>query len=216
MNLAASHTITMRALFPRKRRFRPCAISLPQDAIFADVSSLPLFAFLRAPERPIYRPRATPQVKHCRECGVVINRSSRGRCKPCATIGLKRSMPEDFLPILRKLGSQGAARHYHASLATVTRWRRELELKPQARMKKGIGQSRTDRGFVPRPLIQNRDMSLAGQAADFLRGFGAVYRCDERGRATPKGTHWRRGFAVMGDDELMHRAQRLGWCGTEM
>lgn len=201
-------------IMPRRSRFRPCAITMPREVILADAITLPLFTWVQpVPKRTR---GAKPVVKHCRDCGAIINRSSRGRCKPCATVGLKRVMPDDFLPVLRRLGSQGAAKHFHASLATVTRWRRELELKPQARMKKGIGQSRTDRGFMPRPLIQNRDMTLAGQAADYLRRFGSVYRCDASGSPTAKGTMWRRGFAVLSDDEIMHRAQRMGWCQVEM
>lgn len=180
---------------------------------FAD---LPLFRWALANPRKVRRLRgAKPIVKHCRDCGCPINRSSRGRCKPCATVGLRRPVPDGFMSILRRTGSHGAAQHYHASLATVTRWRREIELKPQARMKKGIGQSRTDRGFVARPLIQIRDMTLAGQAADYLRRFGSVYRCNEVGNAVTKGTHWRRGFSVMDDNELIRRAERLGWAKME-
>lgn len=153
----------------------------------------------------------TTIVRHCRDCGAIINRSSRGQCKPCATVGLRRSCPEDFLFILRRLGSQGASRHYRASLSTVTRWRRELELKPQTRMKVGIGQSRMSPGFMPRPLLLYRDMTIAGQAADYLRRYGSVYRCDENGKPNSKGTHWRRGLSIITDDSLIHRAVRLGW-----
>lgn len=206
----------MNAMLSISRPFRPCAISLARHDIEADIFTLPLFTWASQPIKARRLRGAKPIAKHCRDCGCIINRSSRGRCKPCATVGLRRSCPDDFLPVLRRLGSQGAARHYHASLATVTRWRRELELRPQARMKKGIGQSRSDRGFIPRPLIQNRDMTLAGQAADFLRRFGSVYRCDVRGTPMAKGTHWRRAYAVLSDEELMHRAQRLGWCEVEM
>lgn len=51
-----------------------------------------------------------------------------------------------------------------------------------------------------------RDMSAAGQAADFLRKFGPVYRCDVRGRPLADGFFWRRGSAVLSDDELIERA----------
>lgn len=153
--------------------------------------------------------------KHCVDCGAEINRSSRARCKACARIGLKRAIPDDFLVILRRLGSQGAARHYRSSLSTVTRWRRELKMKPQARMKKGIGQSRVDRGFVARPLIVNRDMSRVGMAAEYLSRFGPIYRCTEEGKPNAKGSHWRRGFAVMSDAGMIERAKRMGWNETQ-
>ena len=195
------------------RAFPDAVRMSPRFQIEADVFTLPLFSWAQT----IHRKRGSGIApKHCRDCGCLINRSSRGRCKPCATTGLKRARPADFLETLRKLGSQGAARHYRASLGTVTRWRRELELKPQARMKRGIGQSRSDRGFMPRPLLQNRDMSLAGQAADYLRRYGSVYRCDDLGKPMAKGSHWRRNYAVMSDDELIQRAERLGWKRMEM
>lgn len=178
---------------------------------FQPTAELPLFAWLMSNPRKGGRPpRQTVPLKHCCDCGAVINRSSRGRCKPCAHIGLKRPCPDDLLAVLRSQGSHGAARHYHASLSTVTRWRREMELKRQARLKKGIGQSQPQ-GFQQRPLISNRDMSQAGQAADYLRRYGAVYRCDAVGKPNPKGTHWKRNFAVLTDDEIIARASRLGW-----
>lgn len=189
--------------------FRP----MTSVQIEADVFTLPLFSWAQT----IRRKRGAGMApKHCRDCGCKINRGSRGRCKACATVGQLRARPADFLETLRKLGSQGAARHYHASFSTVTRWRRELELKPQARMKRGIGQSRPDRGFTPRPVLNNRDMSLVGQAVDYLRRFGSVYRCDASGKAVTKGTHWRRNFAVMTDDDVIQRAERLGWVKVEM
>lgn len=51
-----------------------------------------------------------------------------------------------------------------------------------------------------------RDMSAAGQAADFLRKFGPVYRCDVRGKAIEDGFFWRRGSAILSDAELIERA----------
>lgn len=152
---------------------------------------------------------------HCIDCGRPISPYSRGRCRACGYLGLKRQVPDDFLTVLRRLGSHGAARHYRASLGTITRWRRELDLRPQARIKKGIGQQRTSRGFVERPLLIMRDLTLAGQAADFLRRYGSVFRCDAAGKPDAKGSHWKRNFSVLDDSELMHRATRLGWTPME-
>lgn len=178
---------------------------------FQPVEPLPLFAWLTSNPRKGGRPpRATVPVKHCRDCGAVINRSSRGRCKPCANIGLKRACPDDLLAILHAQGSHGAAKHYHASLSTVTRWRRELELKAQARLKKAAPVLRP-RCFQQVPLIVKRDMSYAGQAADFLRRYGAVYRCDALGRPNAKGAFWKRNFSVLTDDEIIQSALKLRW-----
>lgn len=179
---------------------------------FKPEPELPLLAWLMSTQRKGGRPpRATVIVKHCRDCGAVINRSSRGRCKPCANIGLKRSCPDDLFEILCSIGSHGAAKHYHASLSTVTRWRREMELKAQARLKRPEAKTIRYAPFRQIPLINNRDMSCAGQAADYLRRYGAVYRCDAVGKPNPKGTHWKRNFAVLTDEEIVSRAIRLGW-----
>lgn len=166
-------------------------------------------------EAAMSRKRSKYPAKHCRTCGTEINRSSRGQCKPCSVIGLRRACPEDFLTVLRKLGSQGAARHYHASLATVTRWRRERGLTPQLRMMRSSRPTGTtghlSRGFTPRPMIQHRDMTTAGMAAEFLRRYGSVYRCDPDGTPNSKGTHWRRFLNVVTDEDLIARAKKLGW-----
>ena len=148
-------------------------------------------------------------------CGSPISPYSRGKCRPCGYIGLKRDVPEGFLVILRLVGSQGAARHFKASLGTVTRWRREIGLVPQERARKAIMRSVRSRGFQEVKLIICRDFTLPGQAASFLRRFGAVYRCDERGNPNAKGSHWKRNFSVLDDGELMDRAKRLGWIEQE-
>lgn len=148
----------------------------------------------------------------CIDCQAPISPYSRGRCRQCGYVGLKRAVPDEFEVILRKLGSQGAARHFHASLGTVTRWRREIGLRPQERARKPsmFGAVRS-RGFSERPLLLRRDFTLAGQAADFLRRYGSVYRCDANGKPNPKGVCWKRNFSVLTDEEIMGRATRLGW-----
>lgn len=61
------------------------------------------------------------------------------------------------------------------------------------------------------PIKAHRDCSQVGQAADFLRHYGQVYRCLESGRGCTKGTHWSRNGFVLTDAELIGRAERLGW-----
>jgi hypothetical protein len=56
-----------------------------------------------------------------------------------------------------------------------------------------------------------RDMSRAGMAADYLRRFGPIWRCDSRGTQLSDGAFWRRNMAVLTDDEVIERAQHLGW-----
>lgn len=68
-------------------------------------------------------------------------------------------------------------------------------------------------GKVDRPHI---DATPAGQAAEYLRRFGPVVRCDERGRYDPAGNRWRRGSALLTADEIIERAIRNGWTGGRM
>lgn len=56
-----------------------------------------------------------------------------------------------------------------------------------------------------------RDCTRAGLAADYLRRFGPVVRCDATGRYREDGDHWRRGSTVLSPDEVIGRAERLGW-----
>ncbi len=60
-----------------------------------------------------------------------------------------------------------------------------------------------------------RNMSEAGRAADYLRRFGPVVRCDERGRYNENGTHWRRNSTVLTPAEIIERAERNGWQARE-
>lgn len=150
---------------------------------------------------------------HC-ACGAPISLYSRGSCRTCCYVGLKRPVPGDFLAVLRLRGSAGAAKHYRASLGTVTRWRREIGMAPQERARRpsAPAQGRTyrtaaaiNRGYV------NRDFSAAGQAANFLCKYGAVYRCKSTGAPFPKGEFWNRNGHVLTDEQIIERATRLGF-----
>jgi hypothetical protein len=209
------------AAMPRRSRFRPCAITLPRDRIAADIDTLPLWTWFRnrpaLPNRGGRARHGNPIIKHCVTCGCVINRTARRQCRPCSHIGLKREVPDDFRSVLFNLGSHGAAKHYHASLSTVTRWRREMGITPLTKTKTSPSQPRPfASGFRQSPLMCKREITLAGQAADFLRKFGAVYRCDENGLPNAKGEFWKRNFSVLSDDELVSRARRLGFVETEI
>jgi hypothetical protein len=55
----------------------------------------------------------------------------------------------------------------------------------------------------------DRDTSPDGEAADYLRRFGPVYRCNSVGRPDIAGKFWRRGSAVLTSAELIERADYL-------
>lgn len=147
----------------------------------------------------------------CTECCEPISPCSRGRCRRCAYSTFKRAVPTDFLIILKARGSLGAARYFHASLSTVTRWRRECGVKPQDRVVKSSTGKAVRRGFRQVPLNVQRDCSAAGLAAEFLQQSSPVFRCDHRGRLNPKGAFWHRGGYVLTDADVISRAMRMGW-----
>ena len=152
------------------------------------------------------------EIRACIDCGRPVGRHSKGRCPTCGHKGLLRTCPEDFVVELKRLGgSKAAAAHYQASLKTITRWRTESGLTFGRRVKKrprGVGFGRP--GGLPRVEIF-RDMSAPGHAADFLRRYGAVFRCDENRKPNAKGGFWNRNGRVLTDTDIMERAERLGW-----
>lgn len=57
-----------------------------------------------------------------------------------------------------------------------------------------------------------RDMSRAGQAADFLKKYAPVYRCNDVGAQSIGGKFWRYGNSLpLTDAELVERATRKGF-----
>lgn len=153
--------------------------------------------------------------RQCRTCGVAISATSRGLCKRCSYISSVRPVPDNFVAILRRLGSHGAAREFSASLSTITMWRRQIGLEKHYRAKKPTPQFRP-RGFREASVFTNRDQSPIGQAVDFLRKYGSVYRCTESGKPDAKGEFWKRNFTVLSDIQVIDRARRLGWTETEI
>jgi predicted nucleic acid-binding Zn finger protein len=72
--------------------------------------------------------------------------------------------------------------------------------------------NRSARQFQPGAPAIVRDDSRPGRAADYLRRFGEVIRCDANGKPQPKGKFWRRGGRfVLTDEEIIQRAIRNGW-----
>lgn len=124
-------------------------------------------------------------------------------------------MPADFSIILVQLGSQQTAKHFRASLTTVTLWRRQAGLPLHHRAKKpSRSTARPMQGRLgggPRPLFIHRDRSRAGQAAEFLQRNGPIYRCTSNAVPFAKGAFWNRGGRVLTDADVIERATRLGW-----
>lgn len=65
----------------------------------------------------------------CKDCGASISVRSRGRCKPCSYSALRRPIPSGFASTLALIGSRECAKHYGASLSTITKWRKQIGYK---------------------------------------------------------------------------------------
>lgn len=142
---------------------------------------------------------------HYRVAASTITRWARevGMGKPAG--GMAVPMPENF-PHLAPTMTQPQARAMYGRGETVLlRWCREAGVKFKRRT---VGVPRSSQSPVDR---NQRDMTRAGQAADFLRRFGPVFRSDAEGNPKPSGTHWRRGRFVLTDDDVLERAEHLGF-----
>lgn len=147
----------------------------------------------------------------------------------------RKPIPEGFAEYQRGRTVEDVARHFGLHEKTAKRMFAELGINrqkqynearaAQAAQRKAAksapkpASSSVDRsafigtGKIDRPHI---DVTPAGQAAEFLRRFGPVVRCDERGRYDPAGNRWRRGSALLTADEIIQRAIRNGWTGGRM
>lgn len=127
----------------------------------------------------------------------------------------KQKMPADFATWALGKSLRAISEHYGMSSEAARRFRVEAGIEAPP-----VGFHRQPAS--PAPLITYaymaaplnrpvRDGSRAGMAADYLRKFGAVFRCTAMGAADAKGSHWRRGSAILTDAEIIQRAEYNGW-----
>lgn len=127
------------------------------------------------------------------------------------------TIPDHFEAFYRTHTGKETAAHYNVSEGTVVRWaqtkgirrdRPKAQPKPRAsrvlKPGKPAGPSAT-------PNAIKRDYSVAGQAADFLRKFGPVKRCDAARSYDENGDHWLRGGFLLTAEDVVARATRLGF-----
>lgn len=116
-----------------------------------------------------------------------------------------REMPDNFAQLAPRMTKQSAAAFWGASDPVLRRWCNEA----------GISFKRVQVYRHPgsRPVISEttRDQSVAGRAADFLQKLAPIHRCDADGTANKNGTHWRRNLRVMTAEQVIERAQGLGF-----
>lgn len=167
----------------------------------------------------VFLPEPAVIVQRRCACGQPISaKNTCGKCASCRAVdrntarrgkGLPRGLhaPEDFAEQARHMTRAALARHYGRDTHVIDRWRAETG----AVVRKPVIVASQDRGLSDmfRPW---RDGSLAGRAADYLRKWGPVFRCDEQGHQTNAGTHWNRGGrTILTDAELIERAERNGF-----
>lgn len=114
---------------------------------------------------------------------------------------------------MNELSPDQMAEVYGVTRKTVYKWARLFGLAwPES---KRAWHSR--RLMHAKPVIQTageayqRDMSEAGQAADFMRRDRPVFRCDLNGKQAQGGKYWMCGIVWMTDDELINRARSKGF-----
>lgn len=134
----------------------------------------------------------------------------RMKCGPAP-----RDIPDDFETWAVGKSLRAIAARYGMSHEMARRFRVQIGVQPNP-----VGQHVTP--AKPVHLVRNaymttpvdramKDGSRAGLAADFLRKFGPVYKCNDRGSPDIAGSHWRRGSSILTDAEIIERAQYNGW-----
>lgn len=121
--------------------------------------------------------------------------------------GVMRPLPPAFTDIAPTMTRNGLRLHFGCSLDTVDRWCRVAGV----RAARAAPQRFVGRKANPSKPHSAPDSSPASRAADYLRRFGPVIRCDDAGVFDSSGGHWRRGSAILGPQDVIDRASRLGW-----
>lgn len=110
--------------------------------------------------------------------------------------------PDGFKLIAPTMTMKQLRMHYGRGVDMIGRWLNETGTKPKT----------LQYGYRNGPVNTTlRDMTKAGQAADFLKRWCPVYRCDERGRLKGSGSMWRYGDTVVTPAGLIERAEAKGF-----
>lgn len=121
-------------------------------------------------------------------------------------------VPSDFATVAPTMTKRALREHYRTSHSVVVRWIAETGIEPKPRFLKPPSYSRPALRYVRTPshsnVAQTRTYSEEDLAADVLRRWGPVYRCEANGKANHKGTLWRIGNTVLTGVELIERSRR--------
>jgi hypothetical protein len=128
------------------------------------------------------------------------------------TTAKRRPVPDDWATMCPRLSKTALRRYYTAAGETIDRWIAESGIQPlptsdahrQAGAKAQGGTSRMGRAHFVH--VSDRVRSMYDDAANVLRKYGPVSRCDENGKYQQAGDYWRVGWNVITGDELLERA----------
>ena len=152
-------------------------------------------------------------VKHYRTSDKAVGRWA----DECGVHPLKvmmRPAPADWEQLCAKHTAAELRRLLQADIKVIKRWIKETEIEPVPFDRKGIIPPNRrpnllkQMGTPHKAIIRDKPRSIWDDAADVLRHYGPVYRCDERGRADQKGRYWRAGMVILTPDDLLERADR--------
>lgn len=119
------------------------------------------------------------------------------------------SAPDGFAQSTSIMTMNELCRAYGIGLTRARRWCKELEVWPR----RAVRSSQRVK-LAPQPVV--RPMTRTDFAADYLRRYGPVYRCDAKGAFSPIGQFYSRGGRVLTGDEVIARATRLGWQSADL
>ena len=152
-------------------------------------------------------------VKHYRTSDKAVGRWA----DECGVHPLKvmmRPAPDDWEQLCAKHTAAELRRLLKADIKVIKRWISETDIEPVPfDLKSIIPPSRKPNtlkqmGTPHKAIIRDKPRSIWDDAADVLRHYGPVYRCDENGKADQKGRYWRAGMAILTPDDLLSRADR--------
>lgn len=147
-------------------------------------------------------------------CKVLKRWIAETGAKPRIGPQVRRVLPEGFARVAPTLTFTELQAHYSVSKGVVSRWLQETGTSPLRTIaapakQAGKGNIRPSRGNGRSNLVQFRAPSDHDFAADELRRFCPVSRCDERGVYAQGGNFWRVGNVICTPDELLARAERV-------
>ena len=114
-------------------------------------------------------------------------------------------MPEDFPTAAPEMGKKDLMRRYKVSQRTIDRWLAESGVSAKAPQKWGNGGGMSLQAWSSEIPGAKRD-NPEDIAADYLRKWMPVTRCNEKGKTIDGGKLWRAGILVLNDQELIAKA----------